>query len=85
MAAWARVPVKMDSSMFFVSDGKGGGGALGYFFAVQSYCPPSVVQRSFLLRSWVMLRGLWMLGSRGRAMGSREDGGKEKNDEEGGG
>ena len=53
----------------------------GYFFAVQSYWPPRVVQRNFLVRSWEMESGLWMEWERGVAMGVGECGGREKNEE----
>jgi len=54
----------------------------GYFFAVQSYWPPRVVQRNFLLRIWDAVSGLWIVGSRGVAMGVGEVGGREKKEGE---
>lgn len=63
-----------------MSEGKGGGGVEGYCFAVQSYCPPRVVQRIFLLRSCGPVRGLWTDGSRGVAIGFVEVGDCVKND-----
>lgn len=69
MAASAFVDVHIDSRRFLMSDGKGGGVDGGYCFAVQSYCPPRVVQRIFLSRSCGTVRGLWTVGSRGVAIG----------------
>ena len=46
--------------------------------SVQSYCPPRVVQRIFLLRSWEIVRGLWIAGSRGVAIVEGSVGEKEK-------
>lgn len=63
-----------------MSDGKGGGVDGGYRFAVQSYCPPKVVQRIFLLRSCGTVRGLWIDGSRGVAIGVVEAGACVKRD-----
>lgn len=63
-----------------MSDGKGGGGEGGYCFAVQSYWPPRVVQRIFLLRSCATARGLWTEESRGVAIGIVEVGACVKND-----
>lgn len=63
-----------------MSDGKGGGVDGGYCFAVQSYCPPSVVQRIFLLRSCGAVRGLWTDGSSGLAIGVLEVGACVKKD-----
>lgn len=68
-----------------MSGGKGGGAVEGYFFSVQLYWLPRVVQRIFLLRSWGVVRGLWMVGSRGVATGAVEVGECEKKDEGAGG
>ena len=43
-----------------MSGGKGVGEVVGYERDVQSYCEPSVSQRSFFWRTWVVLRGLWV-------------------------
>ena len=51
IAASETVDGKREESSCLISVGKGGGGVAGYSLAVQSYCPPRVIQRSFLLRS----------------------------------
>lgn len=64
-----------------MSAGKGGGGvSSGYFFSVQSYWPPRVVQRIFLFRRDGAVRGLWMEGSSGVARVVGLVGGWVKND-----
>ena len=61
-----------------ISSGKTGGGVDGYAFAVQSYCPPRVIQRNFLFITCVILSGLWTAGLIGSNL--RSFAAVEKND-----
>jgi hypothetical protein len=48
-----------------ISFGNSGGLAEGYCFAVQSYCPPKVTQRSLRVRAALSDKGEWMAVSLG--------------------
>lgn len=65
IAAWASVSGNAARSKCAMSVGNAGGWPSGYTLVVQLYCPPSVIQRSFLSSmAWIVM-GLWTLGSLG--------------------